>query len=137
MLNETEPESFGMEDEPQPETDVKLPQFLPQFTFGNAIQLIILIVGGTFFFASLGSQIHDVQLGLDQTNHTVADIRTEVTNLPTETAQIVVLQQHAAQTDTAISTINAEIRELTNEAIQNKADIENIERASSMQLRHK
>lgn len=119
------------------ETPMTFPKIKPEFTVGSIVAIISMIIAGALWVGqvnSLGEQIKDLK---DSTNVQLNSIQAQIANLPTETVQISVLQQHASATDQTLSAINQAIFDLKTQAIQNKADIENIERASSIPLKRK
>lgn len=116
-------------------------KFTPSITLGNLISLgTIFAIVAIWAITTAGKTDVAVQkindLRSDMTAQLTA-IQSQISSLPTEAAAINVLQQHAGQTDQAIGVINSEIRDLTTQAIQNKAEIDNIERASSIPLKHR
>lgn len=83
---------------------------------------------------NLGKQIDDLK---QSTNAQFLSITNQISALPADSVQISVLKEHGSQTDQTIAIMNQAIFDLKTQAIQNKADIENIERASSIPLKHR
>ena len=107
---------------------LQLPRLDYKITVGALIQMVVLITG----LIVLGVHQSD-QLGV--VTGQVHDLQASIAALPTQTAEINQLQAHATQTDSAISLINSQIRDILSDTIKNTADIENIKEASQTHLR--
>lgn len=116
---------------------VIIPKFKRELSIGSVAVIVTWVVAIALWAAQvngLASQIQDLK---QSTNSELHSLQAQIANLPTEAVQISVLQQHANQVDGALSAVNQSIFDLKTQAIQNKADIENIERASSITLKRR
>lgn len=104
---------------------------------GNILNAAILIFAAGVGYATFTGQLSVLSDKITQVSSRIDSVQSSISNLPTESATIGVIQQQQSQTLQNIGTINSEIRDLTNQVIQNKADIENIERSSSIPLKRR
>lgn len=110
------------------ESVLQLPRLDYKITVGALIQMVVLITG----LIVLGVHQSDE---LSVVTGQVHDLQTSIATLPTQSAEISQMQAHATQTDSAISLINSQIRDILADTIKNTADIENIKEASQTHLR--
>lgn len=107
---------------------LKLPRVDYRASITGIVQILILVFGGIGLWVHQSDQISSL-------TDDVQRVEASISTLPTQSAEIAELQAHATQTDSAISLINSQIRDILADTIKNTADIENIKEASQTHLR--
>lgn len=107
---------------------LQLPKIDYRVSITGIAQIVLLLVGGIGLWVHQSDQITAL-------SNDIQRVESSIATLPTQSAEISQMQAHATQTDSAISLINSQIRDILADTIKNTADIENIKEASQTRLR--
>lgn len=138
---------LDMEDED--ENAMQKVQFHWTISLGQMLQAGAIAVGLVVWLTTWGN---NTNAAVDSVNNLKTDVRqqiselrthidtsvnslqTEIAGLPDYAARLNVVEKHEATLDQSVGSINDQLRRLGDQSIQNRADIDNIMRASQLSL---
>lgn len=120
-------------------------------SLGQVLYAIVILVGVIVWALTQSSKADTAYSGMQDLKNTVtqqisdlrrqldtdvATIGTQIGALPDYAARLNVTEKHAANVDATISQINASVRDIEEKEIQMRTELDDLERASGMRLRH-